>query len=129
MDLGSSRRGPAGVRSRAACGASSIAAAAALLVLVAGSPAAAEGNYSVRNATGRALTCGLRQERRSVIERFVLGAGREWRRTSAGDGERVLLCDSWKFTDRWRVRSGVPYVLSNDPHSGRVTLHIASAAQ
>ena len=99
---------------------------AAVLAAVA-SPALAEGRYSVRNETGRTFSCGLRHETRSLIERFVLRNGAEWTNSSAGEGERILLCDSWKFTQRWRMRPGVPYVLANDPHSGFVVLRAADA--
>jgi hypothetical protein len=103
--------------------------AAAALVVIAAPPALAEGRYSVRNEAGRTFSCGLRHETRSVIERFVLRDGAEWTNASPGEGERVLLCDSWKFTQRWRMRPGVPYVLANDPHSGFVVLRAAAAAR
>ena len=95
---------------------------AAALFAAASAPAFSEGNYSVRNGTSRAFTCGLRHERRSVIDRFVLRSGEEWSQTSARDGQRTLLCDSWKFTDRWRMRSGIPYRLEEDRRTGRVVL-------
>ena len=84
--------------------------------------AAADGGYSVRNATARAYTCGLRREDRSVIDRFVLKAGEEWRQGAASGGERELLCDSWVVTARWRVRSGVRYQLVEEPRTGQVIL-------
>ena len=66
---------------------------ASLFLAAAPLPALAEGHYVVRNDTSRALTCGLRRENRSVIDRFVIRSGQEWRQTSASDGMRVLLCD------------------------------------
>ena len=96
----------------------------AAVLLVSPAPALSEGNYSVRNDTGRALTCGLRQERRSVIDRFVLRSGAEWNQTSRRDGPRVLLCDSAKITQRWQMHSGRTYVLSHD-REGYVVLRTA----
>jgi hypothetical protein len=84
------------------------------------STALAEGNYSVRNGTSRAFTCGLRHERRSVIDRFLLRSGGEWRQTGRRDGTRTLLCDSAKVTQRWHMNSGQNYVLTDD--RGRVVL-------
>lgn len=84
--------------------------------------AVAEGEYAVRNATPRAYTCGLRREDRSVIDRFVLKAGEEWRQSAHSGGERVLLCDSWVVTPRWRMRPGVRYQLVEEPRTGRVIL-------
>ena len=94
-----------------------VAATAAVPVAV-----LAEGEYAVRNATARTYTCGLRREDRSVIDRFVLKAGEEWRQNVPSSGERVLLCDSWVVTPRWRVRSGVRYQLVEEPRTGRVIL-------
>lgn len=96
----------------------------AALLAAPSAPALAEGNYTVRNDTGRALTCGLRQERRSIIDRFVLRSNAEWSQTSRRDGPRVLLCDSAKITQRWRVHSGRHYVLTHD-REGYVVLRTA----
>jgi hypothetical protein len=93
-------------------------------VAAASAPALADGNYSVRNDTGRALTCGLRQERRSAIDRFLLRSGAEWNQTSRRDGPRVLLCDSAKITQRWEMHSGRHYVLTYD-REGYVVLRTA----
>ena len=98
------------------------AALAAALFAASAAPALSEGNYSVRNGTSRAFTCGLRHERRSVIDRFVLRSGDEWSQETVRDGPRVLLCDSWKITDRWQMRSGVAYRLEEDRRTGRVVL-------
>ena len=97
---------------------------AAIMVAASPAPALSEGNYTVRNDTGRALTCGLRQERRSVIDRFVLLSGAEWNQTSRRDGRRVLLCDSAKITQRWEMHSGRTYVLTHD-REGYVVLRTA----
>ncbi len=97
---------------------------AAVLVAASPAPALSEGNYSVRNDTGRALTCGLRHERRSVIERFVLRSGGEWNQRSRRDGRRTLLCDSAKITQRWEMHSGRNYVLTHD-REGYVVLRAA----
>ena len=97
---------------------------AAVLLAASPAPASSEGNYSVRNGTGRALTCGLRQERRSVIDRFLLRSGAEWSQTTRRDGPRVLLCDSGKITQRWEMLSGRNYVLTHD-RGGYVVLRTA----
>jgi hypothetical protein len=94
----------------------------ALVSTAAPAAAWAEGEYAVRNTTARAYTCGLRREDRSIIDRFVLQAGEEWRQTARDEGERVLLCDSWVVTPRWRMRSGVRYELVEEPRTGRVVL-------
>ena len=101
----------------------------AAVVAAAPLPAIAEGNYSVRNDAGRAFSCGLRHERRSVIDRFVLRSGREWTQTAERDGPRTLLCDSDKFTQRWRMDSGVPYALVEDRRTGRVVLRRIAASR
>ena len=95
--------------------------------LVAGTPAVAAHahDYSVSNHAGRAFTCGLRPEGRSAIERFVLRPGSEWRQTAAMAGTRTLYCDSYKVTQRWRMRSGVPYQLMEDRRTGRIVLRTA----
>src|SRR5829696_8292940 len=94
---------------------------AAVLLAVSPAPALAEGNYSVRNGTSRAFSCGLRYERRSVVERFLLRSGTEWRRASQEEGPRVLMCDSYKFTQRWQVVPGVSYLLV-EGRGGRAAL-------
>ena len=66
-------------------------ACVSLLVAAAPLPALAEGHYSVRNDTSRTFTCGLRRERRTVIDRFVIRSGEEWGQTSDGNGTRILL--------------------------------------
>ena len=108
--------------------ASGVAAVAAVLAAV---PADAwsEGRYTVRNGTSRTFTCGLRQERRSVIDRFVLRAGAEWQQEARRDGQRVLMCDSWRITQRWRMHSGVPYELVEDRNTGFVVLRSMVAAE
>ena len=101
----------------------------AVLLAVSPAPALSEGNYSVRNGTSRAFSCGLRHERRSAIDRFVLRAGGEWIQTAERDGPRTLLCDSYKFTQRWQMRSGVPYALVEDRRTGRVVLRSIATAR
>lgn len=98
---------------------------AAMLLAASAAPALAEGNYSVRNDTGRALTCGLRHDRRSRIDRFLLRSGAEWTQASRGDRPRVLLCDSAKITQRWELHSGRHYVLTHD-REGYVVLRTAA---
>lgn len=83
-------------------------------------PSAAEGLYLVHNATTRTFTCGVRREGRSVIDRFVIRAGEEWRQTTPGSGRRSLLCDSSKITPRFRMRSGIHYDLVEEGRTGRV---------
>jgi len=95
---------------------------ASLFLAAAPLPALAEGHYVVRNDTSRAFTCGLRRENRSVIDRFVIRSGGEWQQTSAGDGMRVLLCDSYKITPRYPMRSGISYSLVEDARTGRIVL-------
>src|SRR5262245_30328322 len=95
---------------------------ASLSLAVAPLPALAEGQYLVRNDTSRAFTCGLRRENRSVIDRFVIRAGGEWRQTSTSNGMRVLLCDSYKITQRYPMRSGISYSLIEDERTGRIVL-------
>ena len=91
--------------------------------------ALAESRYSVRNGTTRTFSCGLRHERRSIIERFVLLSGAEWQQAAVRDGTRTLLCDSAKATQRWRMQSGVPYVLREDRRTGRIVLHSLASAR
>jgi hypothetical protein len=86
------------------------------------SPAFAEVHYSVRNDTPRAFTCGLMREDRSVIDRFVIASGEEWRQTTPGGGTRELLCDAATITPRWRMQPGVRYRLTEDPRTGRIVL-------
>ena len=97
-------------------------ASASLVLAVAPLPALAEGHYFVRNDTSRAFTCGLRRENRSVIDRFVIRSGEEWRQTSAGNGRRVLLCDSHKITPRYPMQAGILYALVEDSRTGRIVL-------
>ena len=99
-----------------ACLSLSLAAAAKPL------PALAEGHYFVRNDKSRTFTCGLRRERRKVIDRFVIRSGDEWGQTSAGNGTRVLLCDAYKITPRYPMRSGISCSLDEDERTGRIVL-------
>ena len=99
-----------------------VAMIAAMVATGVPAAAGAEGEYVVRNATPRAYTCGLRREDRSVIDRFLLKPGEEWRDSVQSQGERVLLCDTWVVTPRWRMRSGVRYELVEEPRTGRVIL-------
>jgi hypothetical protein len=103
----------------------------AALLMAGAWPAAlfAEGHYLVRNATSRTFTCGVRRESRSVIDRFVIRAGQEWRQTTPSAGRRSLFCDSYKFTPRFRMWSGIRYELVEDPHSGRIVLIAAGPAR
>lgn len=85
-------------------------------------PAFAEVHYTVRNDTPRAFTCGLMRENRSVIDRFVLTSGEEWRQTTPGGGTRKLLCDAAAITPRWPMQPGVRYRLVEDARTGRIVL-------
>ena len=104
------------------------AAFALAALMLAPVPAAAEEAYSVRNLAGRAFSCGLLRERRSVIDRFLLLSGAEWRQVVPRAGERVLLCDSHQLTPRYPMRSGVAYALIVDPRTGRIVLRPLRAA-
>ena len=57
-----------------------------------------------------------------VIDRFVIRSGEEWRQTSAGNGRRVLLCDSHKITPRYPMQAGILYALVEDSRTGRIVL-------
>lgn len=95
------------------------AAIALILAMEWSTSAAAGGLYMVSNATARTFTCGVRREGRSVIDRFVIRSGEEWRQATHGSGRRSLLCDSSKITPRFRMWPGVRYRLVED-RMGRV---------
>ena len=96
--------------------------AVAALAAFAPAAAAAEGRYSVRNEVGRTFTCGLKRENRSVIDRFLLRPGDEWRQTSPDDGTRILLCDAYMITPQYPMREGVAYRLIEDERTGLIVL-------
>lgn len=94
----------------------------AALLLAAAPPAVVLPEYTVRNDTPRAFTCGLRRYGRSVIDRFVLRAGAEWRQADATAKPRILYCDSQIVTQRYRMQPGVRYALVVSGRTGRVML-------
>ena len=59
----------------------------------------------------------------------MLLSGAEWQQAAVRDGTRTLLCDSAKATQRWRMQSGVPYVLREDRRTGRIVLHSLASAR
>lgn len=95
-------------------------------VAAAATPAAAlaEGSYSIRNETGRAVTCALRRERSQALDRFALRNGAEWSQTVAGDGPRALACDAGGVRARFQLRAGLRYVLA-ESRSGQLWLRAA----
>jgi len=95
-------------------------------VAAAATPAAAlaEGTYSIRNETGRAVTCALRRERSQALDRFALRNGAEWSQTVAGDGPRALACDAGADRARFQLRAGLRYVLA-ESRSGQLWLRVA----
>jgi hypothetical protein len=84
---------------------------ASLAVAAVPAPALAEANYYVRNETSLGLSCGLRRERSSVLDRFALPAGGEWSQTLAGDGPRIMMCGGGRVPPRFQLRPGVRYSL------------------
>jgi hypothetical protein len=100
---------------------------ASLVLAAAPAPVLAAGNYYVRNDTGRVLTCGLRREHGTIIDRFVLRAGAEWSQATEGDGTRVLLCDIGDILPHYRLRSGVRYAVAEV--RGRFALGVIGPAR
>lgn len=80
------------------------------------------GSYVLRNDTSRAFTCGLRRRHRTIVDRFVIRQGEEWRHRASREGVRMLQCDGQIPTPRWRVRSGFGYRLVEDAQSRRLLL-------
>ena len=76
------------------------AAAAALLFAL---PSAAAGNdqpqYSARNDTSRALTCGVRRAGSSAIDSFTIRAGEMWTGSYSGSKTRLMKCEG--MLSRW----------------------------
>ena len=84
---------------------------ASLAIAAMPAPALAAGDYSVRNETRHGLSCGLRREGRSAMDRFVLPPGGEWRQATEGEGVRTLICPEGRIQPPLRMRSGVRYAL------------------
>lgn len=85
----------------------------AILVSVA-TPAPDASAYLLRNETPRTFTCGLRRRHRTVVDRFVIRPGDEWRQPTRLMSARLLQCDGQIPTPRWRMRPGVGYRLLED---------------
>jgi len=87
----------------------------AILVSVATpTPTSDASAYLLRNETPRTFTCGLRRRHRTVVDRFVIRPGDEWRQPTTRTAARLLQCDGQIPTPRWRMRPGVGYRLQED---------------
>lgn len=95
---------------------------ASLLLVALPGVALAEDDYRLRNQTSRTFTCGLQRERKTIIDRFLLRAGEEYRLAADRPGTRTLRCDTHAITPRWPMRSGAAYALVEDSRSGRIVL-------
>jgi hypothetical protein len=90
-------------------------------------PAAAQdtSQFSVRNATDRILTCGLRRTRGSMNDLFVVRPGSSWTQPTSETTPRLLQCDVNRLPLQARIHPGVDYVLLQE--SGMVVLRVAAA--
>ena len=81
-------------------------AVAALLVLMPATAFAQDQQYSVRNESGRAVTCGIRNKGSSAIDDFTLRAGAVWTKAYSKTKTRLLLCEGaaskWQAIDPGR---------------------------
>lgn len=77
-----------------------------------------QGNYHVRNDTRMTLDCGLRRERGSLMERFTLRPGGEWRSTQGGSRPRLLLCDTGSVPPRFQLQPGARNALVEGTRGG-----------
>lgn len=86
-------------------------------------PALAQGQdvYHVRNDTRMTLDCGLRRERGSLMERFTLRPGSEWRSAAGGSRPRLLLCDTGGVPPRFQLQPGARNALTEGDR-GRLVL-------
>jgi len=80
--------------------------------------AQSQGNYHVRNDTRITLDCGLRRERGSMMERFTLRPGGEWRSAEGGNRPRLLLCDAGGVPPRFQLRPGARNALVEGARGG-----------
>ena len=103
-----------------------VAAALTLTALPAPARAQDQGNFFVRNDTRDRITCGLRREHGSLMDRFVLAAGEAWRSEQAGSAPRVLICDVGQIYPHFRLRPGVRYSVVDAGH-GSIQVRIASS--
>jgi hypothetical protein len=82
------------------------AAVAALLLLMPGTAFAQDQQYSVRNESGRAVTCGIRNKGSSAIDDFIIKAGAVWTKAYSSTKTRLLLCEgdasTWQVIDPGR---------------------------
>jgi hypothetical protein len=82
------------------------AAVAALLLLMPGTAFAQDQQYSIRNDSGRAVTCGIRNKGSSAIDDFTLKAGAVWTKAYSNTKARLLLCEgtasTWQAIDPGR---------------------------
>jgi hypothetical protein len=79
-----------------------------------------QGNYHVRNNTRMTLDCGLRRERGSLMERFTLRPGGEWRSAEGGNRPRLLLCDTGSVPPRFQLQPGARNALVEGARGGLV---------
>ena len=93
----------------------------AAILLPAPALAQGQGNYHVRNDTRVTLDCGLRRERGSMMERFTLRPGGEWRSAEGGSRPRLLLCDTGGVPPRFQLQPGARNALV-EAGSGRLVL-------
>ena len=90
-----------------------ITTAAALLAAAwLAAPAAAQGSYHVRNATGEPQHCNVRYPGSQAAERIVLSRGGEWRGTGRGDRPRTMICMAASRAYSFRLEPGRTYTLT-----------------
>jgi hypothetical protein len=82
------------------------AAVTALLVLMPATSFAQDQQYSVRNESGQAVRCGIRNKGSSAIDDFTLKAGAVWTRAYSSSKMRLLICEgtasTWQAIDPGR---------------------------
>jgi hypothetical protein len=103
-----------------------LAAMLAAIVTPAPSIAQTQGNYFVRNDTRAILSCGLRRAHGTMMDRFLIDPGAEWRSDRRGNAPRTLICEVGQILPHFRLRPGVRYVVA-DGNAGTIVLRVAGA--
>ena len=85
--------------------------AALLSALPAVAAAGDQPQYSARNDTSRALTCGVRRAGSSAIDSFTIRAGEMWTGSYSGSKARLMKCEG--ILSRWHeIAPGQSYRLT-----------------